>query len=159
MKNETDPVRPADDAARTLARDILAGHTYAALGVIDPESHLPALSRVAYIWQQDTGQILSLISALSSHSTALATNPVCGLLVGSVPDRGDPLTHPRLSLTARAKPCDKATKKTAYLAAYPKAKLYFDFADFHMIEFEIQTAFLNGGFGQAFRLTRNDFLP
>ena len=52
-----------------------------------------------------------------------------------------------------------AEKKAAYLAAYPKAKLYFDFGDFRMVEFTVKAAFLNGGFGQAFHLTPDDLRP
>ncbi|MDB2548420.1 pyridoxamine 5-phosphate oxidase [Paracoccaceae bacterium] len=159
MEKATNPIRPTDDVARALARQILADHHYAALGVTDPETGAPALSRVAYVWLPETAQILSLISDLSAHSSALAERPNCGLLIGSVPERGDPLTHPRLSLETCALQCDKAEKKAIYLAAYPKAKLYFDFSDFHMVEFTIKAAFLNGGFGQAFHLTLDDLRP
>ena len=159
MEKATNPIRPTDDAARALARGILADHNYAALGVTDPQTGAPTLSRVAYVWLPETAQILSLVSDLSAHSRALAERPNCGLLIGSVPDRGVPLTHPRLRLETYALPCDKAEKKAAYLAAYPKAKLYFDFGDFRMVEFTVKAAFLNGGFGQAFHLTPDDLRP
>ena len=120
MEKATNTIRPTDDAARTLTRGILADHNYAALGVTDPQTGAPVLSRIAYVWLPETAQILSLISGLSAHSGALAKRPNCGLLIGSVPNRGDPLTHPRLSLETCALPCDKAEKKRPIWPPIPK---------------------------------------
>lgn len=59
------------------------------------------VSRIALVSGPD-GLPLSLMSDLSHHSTALKANPLCALLIGEPEDKGDPLTHPRLSLRARA---------------------------------------------------------
>ena len=72
------------------------------------------------------------------------------------PGRGDPLAHPRLTLAARAEPADKAALREALLARHPKAALYFDFADFALLRLAPSGAFLNGGFGKAFRLSPED---
>jgi hypothetical protein len=76
---------------------------------------------------------LTLISSLSSHTAALDANPACSLLLGEPGPKGDPLTHPRLTLQAVAEAQDKAALKAHYLGLYPKAQLYYDFGDFRLI--------------------------
>lgn len=156
----TDPIRPTDDTARAMARDLLDTAHFAALGVIDPESGAPFLSRIALACDPQ-GQPVSLISSLSAHARALTANPAASLLVGEPQDRGDPLTHPRLTVQARARTVARDDPgfdalRAHYLAERPKSKLYIDFGDFYFVRFEVQAGFLNGGFGKAFRLTPAD---
>jgi putative heme iron utilization protein len=156
-----DPVRPADDAARALAVGIARKARFGALGVIDPATGGPMVTRVAVGWD-DAGPApaaLILVSDLSLHSAALALNPACSLLLGEPGPRGDPLTHPRLTLMARALPEDKAARRAAWLATHPKAALYFDFTDFRLLRLVPHLAHLNGGFGRAFRLLPADLAP
>lgn len=149
------PIRPTDDDARTLARDLLDRARFAALAVLDPDTGLPVVTRIALVPGPD-GVPLTLISTLSSHTSALAAEPACSLLIGEPGSKGDPLTHPRLTLQADAVPADKTALRDHYLSLYPKAQLYYDFADFQMTRFEPKKAFLNGGFGKAFHLTASD---
>lgn len=156
----TDPIRPTDDAARALAKGLLAGARHAALAVRHPETGAPHVTRIAFGLTPD-GQPMTLISALSTHTTALAADPVCSLLVGEAPARGDPLAFPRLTLSAIARRIARTDDEHAllrghYLRSHPKAKLYVDFADFGFVTFKITEAALNGGFGKAFRLTEQD---
>jgi len=160
---QENPIRPTDDEARTLARHLLAGARHAALAVTDPETGTPYVSRIA-LGQAPDGQPLTLISALSHHTAALRASPACALLVGEPGGKGDPLTHPRLSVmgTARFIPRDSAEHAAMaehYLAQNPKAKLYAGFADFSFVLFGIEGAHLNGGFGKAYHLTHADLLP
>ena len=90
-----DPIRPTDAEARSLARRLLNDSRHGALGVLDPESGGPFVSRVATAWEGRAALIL--VSALSHHSRALMADPRCSLLVGEPGPKGDPLTHPRLS--------------------------------------------------------------
>lgn len=152
-----DPIRPTDDAARGLARSLVDNARFAALGVLDPETGLPVVTRIALIAGPD-GRPLTLISTLSSHTAALDANPACSLLIGEPGDKGDPLTHPRLTLMALAEGADKAELKAHYLARLPKAQLYYDFADFRLVRFVPRRGLLNGGFGKAFRLTADDLV-
>lgn len=149
------PIRPTDDDARTLARDLLDRARFAALAVLDPDTGLPVVTRIALVPGPD-GVPLTLISTLSSHTSALAAEPACSLLIGEPGSKGDPLTHPRLTLQADAVSADKTALRDHYLSLYPKAQLYYDFADFQMTRFEPKKAFLNGGFGKAFHLTASD---
>lgn len=153
-----DPVRPADDAARVLARGVARDARFGALGVIDPATGGPMVTRVAALW--DTGaagpSALILVSDLSLHTAALGRNPACSLLLGEPRPKGDPLTHPRLTLMAQARPADKAALRAAWLATHPKAALYYDFADFRLLRLVPHSAYLNGGFGRAWRLAPAD---
>jgi len=138
----------------------MAEARFAALGVIDPATGAPQVSRIAVARGPD-GLPISLISDLAAHAGALAANPSCSLLLGEPGDKGDPLTHPRLTLQARASfvrhgEAGHAPLRATYLAQNPKAKLYIDFADFSLVLFQPRHALLNGGFGKAFRLTADD---
>lgn len=150
-----DPIRPTDDAARALARSLIAQARFAALGVTEPTSGTPMVTRIAIVPGAD-GLPLSLISTLSAHTGALEAAPRCSLLIGEPGPKGDPLTHPRLTLQAVAEPADKAALKAHYLGLYPKAQLYYDFGDFRLMRFAPMHAYLNGGFGKAFHLTAED---
>ena len=162
MASPRDPVAAADDEARALARSLLAlGH--AALAVTDPADGTPGISRIAFGLSPD-GLPVTLVSSLAPHFGALQANPACALLLGEVGDKGDPLTHPRLMVKARAEfvaPDDpaRAALRDHWVRTHPKAKLYVDFADFAFVRLHPVSALLNGGFARAFRLMPSDLLP
>ncbi len=147
------PFRPLDAFARATLSDLL-DLDHAALAVIDPDTFCPSITRIGLLILERS--VLSLVSDLSEHTTALRANTNCGLLIGRTPGKGDPLTHPRLSLQVRAAFQDKSDFRAEFLDARPKTKLYFDFADFHVIQFEVVGGVLNGGFGKAYRLGPDD---
>ncbi|MEL6957967.1 MAG: pyridoxamine 5'-phosphate oxidase family protein [Pseudomonadota bacterium] len=148
------PIRPTDDEARALALGLLTEARFAAIGVLDPTTGAPMVTRVAMLWH--AGAPLILISELSLHTKALTANPACSLLVGEPGPKGNPLTHPRITVQARAETADKSALRDIWLKAHPKAQLYFDFTDFVMMRLTPQEAHLNGGFGKAFHLTPDD---
>lgn len=159
----TDPIRPTDDQARALARDLLRAARFAALAVSDPDTGAPYVSRVALGLAPD-GAPITLISGLALHTRALRADPACALLVGEPGPKGDPLSHPRLTVQASAQPVprDSAahTEMAAhYLRDHPKAKLYLSLGDFGFVRFTPTRLFLNGGFGRAFHLTPADLRP
>ena len=154
------PIRPTDDEARALARTLIDQAAYGALGVIDPESGAPMVSRVA-VGTDAAGTPVMLVSDLSHHTKALKENPACSLLVGEPGQKGDPLTHPRLTIQARAGflrhgEDGHAELRARWLETHPKSKLYIDFADFSFARLAPVSAHLNGGFGKAFVLTAED---
>ncbi len=157
MTDTPSPIRPTDDDARQLARDLIRTARFAALGVEDPSSGHPMVTRIALVPGPD-GRPMTLISTLSQHTAALDAKPACSLLVGEPGTKGDPLTHPRLTLQAVAEDADKAALKDHYLSLYPKAQLYYDFADFRLVAFQPVQGYLNGGFGKAFHLSAADIL-
>lgn len=155
----TSPIRPTDNEARELARQLVDRARFAALATL--EDGRPMVSRVA-IGTDGAGAPVSLISELSQHTKALKSDARASLLLGEPGDKGDPLTHPRLTLQCRTilVPHDDAEFRILrglYLPQHPKSKLYIDFADFLFARFKIETAYLNGGFGKAFHLTPADF--
>lgn len=157
------PVRPTDEEARKMARDLIARARFGALGVLDPGTGLPMVSRIGVVPGPDA-QPLALVSDLSHHSRALQENPACSLLLGEPGATGDPLTWPRIGLHGRARFIRHGAPAHAALAAHyleqqPKAKLYIGFADFALMQMDIDSAHLNGGFGKAFVLTQEDLAP
>jgi putative heme iron utilization protein len=162
MSQAPDPVAPADDVARHLAQSLMQA-SHAALAWTDPQTGTPGISRIGFALAPDGGP-MTLISALAPHFAALHQTPDCALMVGEVGEKGDPLTHPRLMIRAKAtfiSPDDPARDglRAAWLAAQPKAKLYIDFADFALVRLHPQSALLNGGFARAYRLTAADLAP
>lgn len=155
-----DPVAAADDDARALARRILTTAHHAALAWTDPETGTPGISRIAF-GVDLKGFPLTLISALAPHMAALRAHSDCALMLGDPGDKGDPLTHPRLMIRAKARfvaggDPDRPALRAHWLQGHPKAALYVDFADFAFVRLEPQSALLNAGFAKAYRLTPKD---
>ncbi len=135
----------------------------AALAVNDPETKTPFVSRVALGLATD-GVPVSLVSQLAQHTRALQADASCALLIGEPGAKGDVLSHPRLTLQARAEFVDRVGPEHAEMAAqymrgHPKSKLYLSLGDFGFVRFVPIRAFLNGGFGKAFQLAPNDLKP
>lgn len=153
-------LRPTDAAARALARDLITRARFAALGVIDPATGFPMVTRVA-IGCDAAGAPVTFISTLSAHTRALQADPRASLLLGEPGPKGDPLTHPRLTLLATACRIDgrDAGLTARWLRDHPKSRLYIDFGDFSFWRFTPQAGHLNGGFGRAFVLTPADLEP
>ncbi len=157
---ETSPFRPLDDEARATLRTLLGTATHAALAVLQPGTTAPSVTRIALATTAE-GAPLSLISSLSSHTQALEAHQACALLIGEPGDKGDPLTHPRLTLHATARliardTAEHTTLRARYLAERPKAKLYADFGDFRFVTFDITDGLLNAGFGKAYLIGAAD---
>jgi putative heme iron utilization protein len=154
------PIRPTDDEARMRARRLLAVAAHGALGTLDPETGAPMVTRVALALSPE-GLPVTLVSDLAAHTRALRVDPRASLMVGDPGPKGDPLSHPRLTLRARARfvphgSDDHARLRRFYLAQRPKSALYADFADFSFVVLEPLAASLNAGFGRAYNLTPQD---
>lgn len=133
---------------------------HAALAWEDATTRTPGISRIAFFRDPEAG-LLTLISALAPHFGALRANPACALMLGEVGDKGDPLTHPRLMIQARAAfvaPDDPARQglRDRWLARNPKAAVYIDLPDFAFVRLAPVSALLNGGFGRAHRIDPAD---
>lgn len=144
------PINPVDDEALDTARTLLQDLRFGALAVTHPDSNVPYVARVAMIWHQDA--LYTLISTLSTHTKALQKNADCAALIGEPGPKGDPLTHPRMTIMAQAELADKAAMKDHWLALIPKAQLYFDFSDFLLYRLAPVSVHLNGGFGKAYEI-------
>ncbi|HHZ08060.1 MAG TPA: HugZ family protein [Rhizobiales bacterium] len=156
-----DVIRETDAEAIRLARTLVRSARYGALAVLDPADGSPLASRVAVATDLD-GTPLILVSALSGHTAGLLADPRCSLLLGE-PGKGDPLAHPRISVSCRASRLERGSPEQArverrYLNRHPKARLYVGFPDFAFFRLDPQKASLNGGFGKAYALTRADLV-
>lgn len=151
-----DPIRPTDDEARALARDLIAKATFASIAFTAPDTGAPSVARVGVGVDTD-GAPLMLISSLAFHTQGLDANPACSLMFGEPPAKGDPLAFPRVMVEGTATPAEKTeARKAAWLATHPKAQMYIDFSDFRFVRLTPNRALLNGGFGKAFKLTPAD---
>ncbi len=159
-EKKIDPLQPVDDEARRLARTLVRTARFGTLATLDPDSGHPLASRVALCTDMD-GAPVFLTSTLSAHTGALSGDERCSILIGE-PGKGDPLAHPRITLTGRARRTEQDDVREGvrrrYLARHPKASLYVDFADFSFWRMEPERASLNGGFARAFALSASDVL-
>ncbi len=157
--NKINPIRDTDDEAIKLAGSLICNAMHGVLAAHDPASPHPHVSRVQ-LSTSSQGNLVTLISSLSSHTKCLMANPVCSILIGE-PGKGDPLAHPRISVPLLAQPVERQSPehdqlRASHLRHYPKAELYVDFGDFSFFQLEPQGAALNGGFGKAYELTKDE---
>jgi heme iron utilization protein len=146
----SEPERPVFDG-RPLVRELMAEAIHATLGTLDagggPFTSLAALAKDA-----DLAPII-ITSHLSGHTAHLERDGRVSLLIARL-GKGDPLAHPRLTLTGQAvaaRPGDAAYDRLRplYLAQQPKAQLYVDLPGFWFWRITPERVFLNGGFGKA----------
>lgn len=153
-------LRDTDAQAIALAKTLIATARFGALAVLPAAADgFPGVSRVQLSTDAD-GTPVVLVSALSAHLGAMVHQPKTALLIGE-PGKGDPLAHPRMTLTTLAEKIERGTDDHArirrrHLARHPKAELYVDFGDFAFFRLVAQSASLNGGFGKAYQLTAHD---
>ena len=151
---------PADETydaaleARTLLRTVRSG----ALATLTPEGD-PYASLVSLASLPDGSPVLPL-STLAIHTQHLLADPRCSLLLDGG-GKGDPLTHPRVTLLGRAVQAssdERAAWRTRFLRRHPKAALYVDFGDFSFWRVELRAARVIGGFGRIHGLEAADLL-
>ncbi|NEU12328.1 HugZ family protein [Methylobacterium sp. BTF04] len=135
---------------RYLLRTIRSG----ALATLDPEDGTPFVSLVTIATDVD-GTPLMLLSRLSAHTRNLLSDPRASLLF-SAGGKGDPLAHPRLTVTGQALQTAEPRIRERFIARHPKAKLYADFPDFGFFALEPKAGHLNGGFAKAAVLTPDE---
>lgn len=162
MSEKKDTIQQTTDEVRALAKQLITTASYGALGVLDPATGRPSVTRVALASDTDNTPLL-LASGLATHTPALNANPVCSLLLGEPGDKGDPLVHPRITLACVAQKFTREDEgysrlRELFLQQRPKVKLYIDLGDFVIFRLNIESAGLNGGFGKAYHLTADDIL-
>ncbi|MGI4764579.1 MAG: HugZ family protein, partial [Janthinobacterium lividum] len=139
---------------RRLLRTVRSG----ALATLTPEG-APYASLVTVATLPDGSPVLPL-STLAVHTQHLMADPRCSLLLDSA-GQGDPLTHPRLTVTAcavKASPEERAAWRSRFLRRHPEAGIYVDFGDFSFWRLELGGARIIGGFGRIAMLEASDLL-
>ena len=124
MTTPQEPVRAAFDHA-DMIRALIAEAKHATLGTLDG-SGAPFASLVS-LARDEAMRPLIITSHLSSHTGHLESDPRVSLLISAI-GKGDPLAHPRLTLTGHAeaaRPGDAAygAIRERYLAQTTKAQL------------------------------------
>lgn len=159
--SKNNPIRETNDEARALARKLMDEAVFASMAVLEPGTGIPLVSRIGVGMDTD-GSPFFLASELSGHSKAVLSDPVCSIMFGEPPAKGDPLAFPRVtvigSITKLKRDATHEARRSGYLEKHPKAALYIDFADFHFFKMQVERAALNGGFGKAFQLTADDLV-
>jgi putative heme iron utilization protein len=142
------------------AKRLLRATRTGALATLDRQSGHPFASLVTVATDFD-GSPLLLMSQLSAHTRNLDADPRCSILL-SQGGKGDPLAHPRLTVTGRAVKQTETAQRTRvrarFLARHPKASLYADFGDFGFWRVEMEAGHLNGGFAKAADYPGTDLL-
>ena len=106
------------------------------------------------------GRPIILVSELSAHTQHLRADGRCSLLLAQA-GKGDPLAHPRLTLTGLADQLEgeeRGMARARFLSRQPKASLYIDFPDFSFWRMTLEAAHLNGGFARAARYAGDDLM-
>ncbi len=97
------------------------------------------------------GEPVLLLSSLAVHTRNLALNPGASLLFDASAASAQPLTAARLSLLGTVTPSDAGqinADRARYLARYPEAAGFADFADFSFYRMRPDRGHLVAGFGQ-----------
>jgi putative heme iron utilization protein len=134
-----------------LARKLLRAIPVGALATLAKDSGYPFATLTSVATLPD-GAPLLLLSGLAHHTRNLNADARVSLLLAES-GKGDPLTHPRLTVVGRvsllvdAKARSRARNR--FLRRHPKAGLYADFADFGFWRLDPEGAHLNGGFARA----------
>jgi putative heme iron utilization protein len=153
-------IRPTDADARSLARGLVRGAAAAALATLGP-GQAPLSTLTSVVADMDGAPVI-LVSALSAHTTNLKADPRACLLFSRT-GKGDPLAHPRVSVSGvfevvARDGAEHARIRAHFLSRQPKAELYVDFPDFAFLKLSVLSASLNGGFGRAYELGPADLL-
>ena len=146
--------------ASGLAKALLRSTGSGALATLEPQG--APFSSLTSVATDIDGRPLLLLSRLAAHTGHLEADPRASLLLARI-GRGDPLAHPRLTLTGRAarlerKSAEHERARRRFLAAHPKSELYADFADFSFWRLDPTQAHLNGGFARAAQLSAAELL-
>ena len=143
------------------ARCLFRGARIAALATADggrPHASLvtPAVTAA--------GDVLLLLSGLSSHTRALAGAPACALMTTGAARDANPQTAPRVTLHGRAErlargTAEEAAARARYLAVHPYAGFYAELGDFAIWRIRPEDASFVGGFGRARKLATASLRP
>ena len=153
------PVDPKEAHAAAIAdvKRLMRLARTGALATLEVTGGAPLTTLIGVASDFD-GAPLFLMSTLSRHTRNLANDPRASLLLTGRHERGDPLNHPRVTLSGQVQRCAAPRAKVRYLQRNPKAGLYAGFADFALFQLRIDDVHFNGGFGRAAPLTVAEIL-
>ncbi len=147
---------PAEFDPVPLAKHLLRTMRAGAMATLDRETGAPFATLVTVATDHD-GSPLLLVSGLSAHAANLDADARASILLAAT-GRGDPLAHPRLTVSGRVERSTDPHVRRRFLARNPKSELYADFPDFSFRRMVVEGAHLNGGFAKAGRLRPAELL-
>jgi putative heme iron utilization protein len=140
------------------ARNLLRRARTATLGTLNADDGTPYASLVN-VATDVRGWPLILVSTLAWHTRNLLADPRASLMVAEVPETGDALTGPRVTIMGRfARVEDKAVRRR-YLTRHPAAELYSSFGDFAFWCLEPERAHAVAGFGRIETIPSDEMFP
>jgi putative heme iron utilization protein len=100
-----------------------------------------------------------LVSTLAWHTRNLLAGPRASLMVAEVPDQGDALTGPRVTVMGRFSKTASEAVSRRYLARHPAAELYAGFGDFAFWQMQPEAAHAVAGFGRIETIGAEEMFP
>ena len=146
--------KPFDAAAE--ARRLARGARFASLATLDRRTGAPYASLVSTATDIDGAPII-LISRLAVHTRNIEVDPMVSILFSEI-GAGDPLLHPRVSVSATAQKVESEGPKRRFLTRNPAAEMYAGFQDFAFYRLQPLHAHLVAGFGRIVDLAVSDLL-
>ncbi|WP_313612735.1 HugZ family protein [Agrobacterium sp.] len=141
-----EPSAGAPFEAVRVAKSVLHTCRFAALATIDPLSGYP-YTTVTNIAIEPDGTPFFFAARLTLHARNIEADNRISLTLAPF-GKGDALTEPRLTLVGQAVligPEEMETAKAAYLARYPKSKLYLALPDTLLFRLKVEGVQINGG--------------
>ncbi|MFN4140786.1 HugZ family protein [Aestuariivirga sp.] len=140
------------------ARNLLRRARTGTLGTLSGDDGTPYASLVN-VATDVRGYPVILVSTLAWHTRNLLADPRASLMVAEIPEQGDALTGPRVTLMGRfARVADEQVRRR-YLARHPAAALYAEFGDFSFWRLEPDRAHAVAGFGRIETIGADEMFP
>jgi putative heme iron utilization protein len=140
------------------ARNLLRRARTATLGTLNADDGIPYASLVN-VATDVRGWPVILVSTLAWHTRNLLADARASLMVAEVPEQGDALTGPRVTLMGRFSKVDSQAVSRRYLARHPAAELYAGFGDFAFWRMEPERAHAVAGFGRIETIPADELFP
>lgn len=140
------------------ARNLLRRARTGTLGTLNREDGIPYASLVN-VATDVRGWPLILVSTLAWHTRNLLADPRASIMVAELPETGDALTGPRVTLLGRFSKVEDEGLKRRYLARHPAASLYSGFGDFAFWRLEPEKAHAVAGFGRIETIGADEMFP
>lgn len=140
------------------ARNLLRRARTATLATLNGDDGVPYASLVN-VATDVRGCPLILVSTLAWHTRNLLADGRASLMVAEVPDTGDALTGPRVTVMGRFEKVEDAALRRRYLARHPAAELYAGFGDFAFWRLAPERAHAVAGFGRIETIPADEMFP
>lgn len=140
------------------ARNLLRRARTGTLGTLNREEGSPYASLVN-IATDVQGWPLILVSTLAWHTRNLLADPRASIMVAELPENGDALTGPRVTVMGRFSKVEDDGLARRYLARHPAASLYSGFGDFAFWRLTPEKAHAVAGFGRIETMGADEMFP